>query len=427
MPRTFRRVHCKYCDKEMGANNVKRHEKTCKRNPTRPVQVDLPTIRRPARRGGGRRRPPQERPRDNHDIRDYVPREDPDHAVIDEEAERAGRKGNEFFMTFQKPIKYHLVKKIVNPGFSNWLKGFTVSNEWGCAFYPDGHCHALLSTQNKYNFDQIKKILKDQYNIVPNDIQAPKNKKQVLRYITKEDYKCFSTGHDKDDLSLITRAYLFYRKCASWDPTRYPYCHLPPWQQKQFKEFYEQFLIEDEMEMNAEYFDNWTPHRWQRQVEHALLMQTRRQVLWIYDPVGGRGKTELSNYLCYRYGALVLSNSSTKDIAYAYQKHVIFDYARTTQEHVNYEVIEQLKNGRMFSSKYNSKCKVFPSAKVLCLANFLPDYTGLSSDRYHVLEIYEPSNRDVRLRRVNVAIPVHPQPLQLPTIELSSDSKSDSN
>lgn len=220
---------------------------------------------------------------------------------------------------------------------------------------------------------------------------------------------------------MISPSYLFYRKCADWDPTRYPYCSLSPWQQRQFKEFYDQFKIEEEMEMNAEYYDTWIPHYWQRKVEQALIMQNNRQVLWIYDPVGGRGKSELANYLNYRYGALILTNSSTKDIAFAYrkQKYVIFDYARATQDNINYEVIEQLKNGRLFSSKYQSQCKVFNSARVLCLANFLPDNTKLSSDRYNVLEIYEPSNRDVRLRRVHLPIPVLPP---LPVIEISSDS-----
>lgn len=196
MPRTHRKVNCRFCQREYGANNIKRHENVCTRNPARP-----PNRGRPGRgRGRGL---PRQRPRDIHDIRDYVPRDEPDHVVIDEEARTRQRKGTEFFMTFQTPCKYQLVKKIVNPGFNNWQKGFTVANEWGSGMEVNGHCHALLSTQNRYSFEEIKKILKDQYNIVPNDIQAPKNKKQVLRYITKEDYKCFSTGHDKDDLSLI--------------------------------------------------------------------------------------------------------------------------------------------------------------------------------------------------------------------------------
>lgn len=73
-------------------------------------------------------------------------------------------------MTFQNPCKYKLVKKIVNPGFNHWCTELIAGNEWGVGFIPHGHCHALLSTKEKYSFEELKKILIDQYNLKPDEI-----------------------------------------------------------------------------------------------------------------------------------------------------------------------------------------------------------------------------------------------------------------
>ncbi|KAK3106199.1 hypothetical protein FSP39_014912 [Pinctada imbricata] len=68
------------------------------------------------------------------------------------------------------------------------------------------------------------------------------------------------------------------------------------------------------------------------------------------------------------------TNTQTAHFAYAYQEEpmVVFDYVRDDAEHINYALLEQLKNGMLFSSKYQSRVKRFKPVKVCCFANFDP-------------------------------------------------------
>jgi hypothetical protein len=67
-----------------------------------------------------------------------------------------------------------------------------------------------------------------------------------------------------------------------------------------------------------------------------------------------------------------LENSKSDNIEYAYNgEHVvIFYFSRSQAHHVNYEVIESVKNGIMFSGKYESCSKTFDFPHVVIFANF---------------------------------------------------------
>lgn len=110
-----------------------------------------------------------------------------------------------------------------------------------------------------------------------------------------------------------------------------------------------------------------------------------REIFWIYDPKGGCGKTDLANHLICNNQFLVFGNAKTADVALAWNgENVIFDYSRSQQDHINYGVIEDIKNGRIFSGKYQSCTKLYARPKVLVFANFLPDYGKMSADRWNV-------------------------------------------
>lgn len=110
-----------------------------------------------------------------------------------------------------------------------------------------------------------------------------------------------------------------------------------------------------------------------------------REIYWIYDPKGGCGKTDLANHLISNNGFLVFGNAKTADVALAWNgENVIFDYSRSQQDCINYGVIEDIKNGRIFSGKYQSCTKLYARPKVLVFANFLPDFGKMSMDRWNV-------------------------------------------
>lgn len=58
-------------------------------------------------------------------------------------------------------------------------------------------------------------------------------------------------------------------------------------------------------------------------------------------------------------------------------------------------MIESFKNGLFFSPKYDTCTKTFKSAKVVVFANWAPDKTKLSADRWDVRHIGVPRNPPV--------------------------------
>lgn len=130
-------------------------------------------------------------------------------------------------------------------------------------------------------------------------------------------------------------------------------------------------------------------NEYQTQIINYLNTQNDRQILWVCDTIGGKGKTWLSKYLIATGGAFRCCNGKNADIALAYNGEPIFimDLSRSMEEHVNYDIIEQIKNGMLFSPKYQSNMKIFKIPKVLILANFMPDQTKLSQDRWQIYSI----------------------------------------
>lgn len=114
-----------------------------------------------------------------------------------------------------------------------------------------------------------------------------------------------------------------------------------------------------------------------------------RSVYWYYDPVGNTGKTHLATYLVDQFDAFYTNGGKGVDICYAYegQRVVIFDYVRDAETFVNYAVIEQIKNGILFSSKYASMMKRFDHPHVFIFANFFPARDKMSRDRWRIFEI----------------------------------------
>lgn len=129
-------------------------------------------------------------------------------------------------------------------------------------------------------------------------------------------------------------------------------------------------------------------NKWQEEWMTYIHNQNDRQITWVNDSQGGKGKTFFSKYLIAKEKAIRFTNGRTADItaAYNYEPIVIFDFARSCEERINYQIIEDLKNGMLFNSKYKSHTKYFAPPKVIIMANFAPQKDKLSQDRWVILE-----------------------------------------
>jgi len=117
-----------------------------------------------------------------------------------------------------------------------------------------------------------------------------------------------------------------------------------------------------------------------------------RSIYWIYDIIGNMGKSAFCKYCAVYMDAAVINNGSFTDIAFSIAdnpKIVLFDLTRSIEGRVNYSAMEALKNGMIFSGKYESKTKIFNPPHVMVFANFAPDLSAMSADRWKIVNLGE--------------------------------------
>lgn len=343
----------------------------------------------------------------------------------DDEKKARIRKGNFFKVNCHGARKYKLLKRFITKDeekkryvFKDWIKQIAIGNEYGSGPRPHAHCHLAIATKQKMNFDQFKKKWKSCTKIKIADVERAKHWNTDVRYVTKEDYRPIISNIDWDLTSVLCRAYIAANKYKTFFPTMYPYCNLNAFQKSCFKVHFEDFQAQIRNDAVIQTYNDLTLRPWQEKFMRFLDWHDHpREIIWIIDQVGNSGKTYISFYLQDLFQALRVPNVSTRDFAFAYnfEKIVCFDYDRDNQEHINYGLLEDLKNGALWSPKYESKCKNFRdmNVKVVCFANYSPDYSKLSHDRWRVFNLVEG-----KLKRVDVP---KTEPLEIIVTEESLD------
>lgn len=138
------------------------------------------------------------------------------------------------------------------------------------------------------------------------------------------------------------------------------------------------------------------PNIWQRAAMHILEQEaSTRHIHWFVDRMGNTGKTHFARYITDTNPGKVYYSVGGKfaDCAFAYagEEIVILDYPRSAEQFVQYTFLECLINGWLTISKYESCTIRFPTPKILVFANFEPDKSKLSADRWDIHHI-----RDIR-------------------------------
>ena len=102
---------------------------------------------------------------------------------------------------------------------------------------------------------------------------------------------------------------------------------------------------------------------WQLKLIEDLTKPTDpRNVVWYIDETGNSDKNFLTKYLLTEGDCVRFENGKSADIKFTYtgERICVFDLSRSQEDHVNYEVIESVKNGVMFSTKFVNKQGVQP-------------------------------------------------------------------
>ena len=131
------------------------------------------------------------------------------------------------------------------------------------------------------------------------------------------------------------------------------------------------------------------------------IKPSNREIIWVIGKKGNEGKTWFQDYMESKFGwSKVIAGMDIKlkksSICHALTKRslmttdiFLFDVGKAqSDDAVNYELIEKIKNGRVLASKFDSKELKFhtPNA-VVVFSNEKPDVKQLSKDRWKIFNI----------------------------------------
>lgn len=140
----------------------------------------------------------------------------------------------------------------------------------------------------------------------------------------------------------------------------------------------------------------WKP--WQSDVLDLLdEAPDTRTVHWICEPTGNVGKSFLAKFLACKPGT-ILSSGKAADVFQAVNvsieaglvpKLVVCDIPRVCQDYVSYQCLEKLKDGCLYSGKYEGGLCIFPAVHVICFSNSKPAKEKMSLDRWRIYKIQD--------------------------------------
>ena len=167
---------------------------------------------------------------------------------------------------------------------------------------------------------------------------------------------------------------------------------------------------------------------WQEALNQKLVAEPDdRRIIFVVDPKGNSGKTWFAKYYMALHpsNTQVMKSAKYLDMAYALEctsRHVFINCSRQQTEFLNYDFMESIKDGMVFSTKYEPINKKMNKCHVIVLMNQEPDQAKLTDDRYDILRVAEykdvaaSAERPAKRRRVNVerqAVPGTPPPAGL--------------
>lgn len=132
---------------------------------------------------------------------------------------------------------------------------------------------------------------------------------------------------------------------------------------------------------------------WQQQLAERLDAEPDdRTIEFIVDTSGNNGKTWFAHWYASKNERVqVLQPGKVADMAYALDSDIrvlFIDAPRSKQgEYVQYDFLENTKNGYVFSTKYESRVKTLGQCHVVVMMNEMPDMSKLSEDRFLITEL----------------------------------------
>ncbi len=156
--------------------------------------------------------------------------------------------------------------------------------------------------------------------------------------------------------------------------------------------------IIDRKELLLDRYKNiiWKPFQ-QKILELLETKPDDRTINWFWEENGNIGKSFLCGYINIIHNPILASGKSN-DICnqiklwleenVGFPKVVILDVPRSSINYINYTMLEKLKDGLVYSGKYEGgKCQILPP-HIVVFANREPNKYEMSEDRWNIVKIF---------------------------------------
>lgn len=147
----------------------------------------------------------------------------------------------------------------------------------------------------------------------------------------------------------------------------------------------------------AQIYEGVQWHPWQKNIIDLIRgIPLPRKVHWYFEENGNTGKSFLCKYLDWKFDTIIC-NGKADNVFHCiktyieeekkYPKVIILDIPRCMKDFISYQAIEKIKDGLLYSGKYEGgKVRLLP-VHLIIFANEEPKYTELSADRWDVHHI----------------------------------------
>lgn len=135
-------------------------------------------------------------------------------------------------------------------------------------------------------------------------------------------------------------------------------------------------------------------NEWQQELDEQLRQPADdRSIIFVVDGIGGSGKSMFCRHQLTNYPdeTQVMKLGKRDDLAFALDESkrvFLFDIPRLGMAYFQYNVIEQIKDQIVFSSKYHTRTKVLRhQSHVVVFCNEQPDMNAMTGDRYKFFDV----------------------------------------
>lgn len=167
--------------------------------------------------------------------------------------------------------------------------------------------------------------------------------------------------------------------------------------------------------IGKQYCHNFTPIRelkivsdenlypWQKCLKEKIInpCEDDRKIIWVIDSTGNNGKTSFIKHMFKNTdNSVILTSGKHSDIinmVYNFIENnkrepdrILLNIARDCEP--VYKTIEDIKDGIIINTKYETGCHLINSPHIVVMANYFPDKSKLSADRW---EIYRIINKEL--------------------------------